>query len=126
MRPLSPHLQIYKPQSTSMMSILHRITGMVLSLGLLPFVYWLHAIANGEASYQSIQMVFNSTLGIMSLIAWSFALFYHLCNGIRHLFWDAGLGFDLKQAYRSGYLVLFSTILLTIVTWTVIFWETCE
>ena len=126
MRPLSPHLQIYKPQLTSIMSILHRLTGIILSLGLLPFVYWLHAIANGEASYQQIQVIFNSTLGIIALIAWSFALFYHLCNGIRHLFWDAGLGLDLKQAYRSGYLVWLSALLLTAGTWLVIFLETCE
>jgi len=126
MRPLSPHLQIYKPQLTSIMSILHRLTGVILSLGLLPFVYWLHAIANGEASYQQIQVIFNSTLGIIALIAWSFALFYHLCNGIRHLFWDAGLGLDLKQAYRSGYLVWLSALLLTAGTWLVIFLETCE
>jgi len=116
-RPLSPHLQIYKPQLTALLSISHRATGGFLSLGTLVLVYWLMAVAAGPEAYQQAQQWLSSPISLLLLFAWSFSLFYHLCNGIRHLFWDAGYGFELKTVYASGYLVLVATLLLTVSTW---------
>lgn len=116
-RPLSPHLSIYKPQLTSVMSILHRATGVYLAVGLLPLVYWLIAVAAGPDTYAQAQTLFGSFLGQLLLFSWSFALFYHLCNGIRHLFWDAGYGFEIKTVYTSGYLVWVAAFLLTAGAW---------
>lgn len=112
-RPLSPHLQIYKPQLTSVLSIVHRLTGVALVVGTLPFVYWLVALAGGSDSFASAQALFGSVVGQLILLPWVFALFYHLCNGIRHLFWDIGLGFELKTLYSSGTAVLMVSIGLT-------------
>lgn len=120
-RPLSPHLQIYKPQFTSVMSILHRATGVVLSFGTLVLVYWLMAAAEGPVAYQKAQEWLSSWLGLLLLFGWSLALFYHLCNGIRHLFWDAGLGMDIRVAYATGRLVWAATVLLTGLTWILAF-----
>jgi succinate dehydrogenase / fumarate reductase, cytochrome b subunit len=116
-RPLSPHLGIYKPQLTSIMSILHRATGIVLAIGILPLTYWLYSISLGEEAYNQVQSIIGSPIGLIMLFGWSFALFYHLCNGIRHLFWDAGLGFEIKNVYRSGYVVWIATLILTISVW---------
>ncbi|MEN9461276.1 MAG: succinate dehydrogenase, cytochrome b556 subunit [Pseudomonadota bacterium] len=116
-RPLSPHLQIYKPQLTSVMSILHRATGIFLAAGTLALVYWLLAIAGGAESYKQAQGIFGSFIGLLCLFGWSFALFYHLCNGIRHLFWDAAKGMDIKSVYASGKLVWFAAIVLTALAW---------
>lgn len=113
-RPLSPHLQIYKPQLTSVLSILHRVTGVVLVLGSIPFVYWLAALAGGADSFANAQALFGSVAGQVILFPWVFALFYHLCNGIRHLFWDMGLGFELKALYTSGTAVLVAALGLTL------------
>jgi succinate dehydrogenase / fumarate reductase cytochrome b subunit len=120
-RPLSPHLQIYKPQLTSVMSIFHRLTGVFLSFGTLVLVYWLMAASYGPQAYQQAQQLLSSWLGLLFLFAWSFALFYHSCNGIRHLFWDAGLGFEIKTVYASGWLVWVATFLLTGLTWLLAF-----
>ena len=116
-RPLSPHLQVYKPQMTSVLSITHRATGVVLTLGALLLVYWLIAAAAGPEAFATAQALIGSWIGYLFLFGWSVALFYHLCNGIRHLFWDAGLGFELPDAYRSGYAVLIGTAALTLVAW---------
>ena len=118
-RPLSPHLQIYKPQLTSVLSILHRITGIILAAGLVLLLYWLLAIAGGEQAYASAQALLGSWFGRLILFGFTLALFYHLCNGIRHLFWDAGYGFELSTAYASGKLVVAATIVLTLVSWAV-------
>lgn len=120
-RPLSPHLQIYKPQFTSVMSILHRITGIVLSIGTLVLVYWLMAAAEGPQAYQQAQSLLSSWIGLLLLFGWSLALFYHLCNGIRHLFWDAGLGMDIKTVYATGKFVWIATLVLTVFTWIIAF-----
>jgi succinate dehydrogenase / fumarate reductase cytochrome b subunit len=120
-RPLSPHLQIYRPQLTSFMSITHRATGVFLSIGTLVLVYWLMAAAAGPVAYQQAQTLLSSGIGLLLLFAWSFSLFYHLCNGIRHLFWDAGYGFDIKTVYSTGYFVLATTMLLTALAWTLAF-----
>lgn len=116
-RPLSPHLQIYKPQLTSLMSISHRLSGIFLSLSTLVLVYWLMAVVAGEPAYQQAQNLFNSWLGLVFLFGWSLALFYHLCNGVRHLSWDVGLGMDIKTVYLTGGLVWVVTLLLTSLTW---------
>lgn len=116
-RPLSPHLQIYQPQLTSVMSIFHRGSGIFLALGALALVYWLTAIAEGPDAYQQAQHILGSWVGLVVLLGWSFSLFYHLCNGIRHLFWDAGYGFDLQTVYASGKLVWITSLLLTGLVW---------
>ena len=118
--PLSPHLQIYKPQLTSLLSILHRATGVALSIGSVILVSWVVALSLGETAYSSYSMIINSWFGKLVLFGFTFGLFYHLSNGIRHLFWDAGYGYDLKVAYTSGTLVIISSLTLTIVTWFIV------
>lgn len=118
-RPLSPHLQVYKPQLTSFTSILHRLTGIALSVGLLYLVCWLFAAAQGMAAFDQLQAFNGSVIGRILLFGWSLAFFYHLLNGIRHLAWDAGFGFELPDAYRSGYAVLIGTAVLTIAAWVI-------
>ncbi len=116
-RPLSPHLQVYRPQLTSMLSIAHRITGVALGVGTLLLVYWLAAAAGGPESYAAAQGFIGSFFGQLLLFGWTIALFYHLANGIRHLFWDAGYGFELPTVQRSGQAVLAATAVLTVVSW---------
>jgi succinate dehydrogenase / fumarate reductase cytochrome b subunit len=119
-RPLSPHLQIYKPQLTSLLSILHRASGVALSIGSVILVSWVVALSLGETTYSSYSMIINNWFGKLVLFGFTFGLFYHLSNGIRHLFWDAGYGYDLKVAYTSGTLVIISSLTLTIVTWFIV------
>ncbi len=116
-RPLSPHLQVYRPQFTSVLSILHRLTGVALAFGTIMLVYWLLAAAAGEARYDEARALVGSWFGRLVLFGWSFALFYHLLNGIRHLFWDAGLGFDLKRALITGWAVVIGSVALTAIAW---------
>ncbi|HED12499.1 MAG TPA: succinate dehydrogenase, cytochrome b556 subunit [Gammaproteobacteria bacterium] len=116
-RPLSPHLQVYRPQLTAILSITHRATGLFLVLGSLLLVYWLHALAGGAVRYASAQSFFASFWGHVLLLAWSYALFYHLCNGIRHLFWDFGSGFELEAVYKSGWVVVGASVVLTAISW---------
>lgn len=115
-RPLSPHLTIYKPQITTMLSITHRGTGVFLTLGSLFLCCWLLAIANGPESYSNLQTYIDTWYGQLLLLGWVFSLFYHLCNGIRHLFWDAGLGLKIETTYLSGYVVIAGSIVLTLLT----------
>ena len=117
-RPLSPHLQIYRWQLTSVMSILHRAAGVALTLGAILLVWWLGAASDGPEAYASVQGFLGSWLGRLLLFGWSLALFYHLCNGLRHLWWDTGHGFELKSAYASGWTVVGTTIVLTLIAWT--------
>ena len=118
-RPLSPHLQVYKPQYTSILSITHRATGVALAVGTLLLIYWLVGAAGGPESYAAAQGFIGSFFGRLLLFGWSAALFYHLCNGIRHLFWDAGYGFELDTAYKSGMAVLVATVGLTLFSWII-------
>lgn len=123
-RPLSPHLSIYKLQLTSGLSILHRITGaylycgiIILSwviFGLVYFPYILESL-----SYCIYSNFFTTIIFKLSLFGWVFALFYHLLNGIRHLFWDIGKGFALEKTYASGRLVIILSVLLTLVCWVI-------
>ena len=117
-RPLSPHLQIYRPQLTSVLSITHRATGVAVVVGTLVLVYWLLAVASGAETYASAQYLLGSWLGRIVLLGFSFALFFHLCNGIRHLFWDVGLGFELKTAYASGTAVVIVSVVMTLLAWS--------
>ena len=114
-RPLSPHLVIYKPQLTAILSIFHRGTGIALVIGTLLLVYWLTALAQGPESYAQAQGLLGSFLGRSALLGWVFSLFCHLCNGIRHLFWDMGLGFEISSVYTSGKIVVVASIALTLI-----------
>lgn len=116
-RPLSPHLQIYKPQLTSILSITHRGTGIFLGIGAIFLCIWLLAIASGPEAFSRIQGHVNTWYGQILLLAWVFSLYYHLCNGIRHLFWDLGLGLEIKTTYTSGYIVVVVALLLTVITY---------
>jgi succinate dehydrogenase / fumarate reductase cytochrome b subunit len=120
-RPLSPHLQIYRPQLTSVLSMTHRATGMALAAGGLLLVYWLMALAGGPEPFATASSLLGSWLGQLVLFGFTLALFYHLCNGLRHLCWDLGLGFELPTAYASGKAVVAATLALTAVTWIAVF-----
>ncbi len=116
-RPLSPHLQVYRLPLLAILSILHRMTGAVLSIGGLMVAWWLVAAMLGEGPYNTAMNFIRSPLGIFMMFGWSLALYYHLFNGIRHLIWDTGRLFKIKQAYMSGYVVLLLTVLATAATW---------
>lgn len=118
-RPLSPHLQIYKPQLTSGMSIAHRVTGVVNAIAAFALAWWLLAIAAGPDSYATFTAVAGSLVGRLALFTITATLMYHLCNGIRHLFWDAGQGLSLESAYKSGYAVLVVALVLSVAIWAV-------
>ena len=120
-RPLSPHLQAYKPQMTSVLSIFHRMAGVALAIGTFLVVAVLVTAAMGEEEFNVVRDFIASPLGTFMIFGWSAALFYHMCNGIRHLFWDMGYLFKLKNAYAAGYVVLISATLLTAVTWALAF-----
>ena len=112
-RPLSPHLQIYSPQLTSMLSVIHRGTGVFLSFGSVAIVIWLGALAQGPDASVQFQSLLAHPLSKLVLLGWCFSLCYHLCNGIRHLFWDVGAGLELSQVYRSGVVMLVTSFALT-------------
>jgi succinate dehydrogenase / fumarate reductase cytochrome b subunit len=116
-RPLSPHIQVYRWLITSTLSILHRLSGVALSFGLLLVVCWLITAAYHPENYDDFKDFLGSPLGTIMLGGWSLAMYYHLCNGIRHLFWDFGKGFELKNATRSGITVIVAAVVLTALTW---------
>ncbi len=118
-RPLSPFMigPYYRPQLTSMMSIAHRATGVLLALGALVLAAWLLAAAGGAEAYDAFAACFASPVGKFGLFAFSASLVYHFLNGIRHLFWDAGHGYEIPKAYASGYAVLVLSVLLTAGLW---------
>ncbi len=118
-RPLSPFMlgQYYRFQWTSLLSFAHRITGVGLALGTLLVASWLIALAGGPEWYAAYRVHLSAWYGQALLFAWTWALMYHLSNGIRHLFWDTGRGFDLKVAERSGYAVVAMSLLLTATVW---------
>jgi succinate dehydrogenase / fumarate reductase cytochrome b subunit len=116
-RPLSPHLSVYRWQIGNTLSILHRFTGAALSLGLVALTAWLVALASGEAAYDSVVHRLTSPLGRLALIGWTFAFCYHFLNGLRHLFWDAGMGFGRTQRRASGWLAVGGAVALTALLW---------
>ncbi len=116
-RPLSPHLQIYRWQLTMMLSIANRATGVALSAGLLLLTWWLLALAGGPESFAVVQAVMDNFFGALILFGYTFVLLLHMCNGVRHLVWDAGYGFDVEVAHKSGIAVLAVAGALTVVIW---------
>ena len=116
-RPLSPRIQVYRWQITMVMSILHRATGVALVVGAFGLAWWLLAVAAGGEAYESAAACLASPLGKLALFGFSLAMVYHLLNGIRHMFWDSGWGFELPEVYRSGYVVLGLTVVLTALIW---------
>ncbi len=118
-RPLSPHLQIYKPQLTSLVSVTHRATGVALAGGALVLTYWLNAASYGADAFERAQMIVGSWFGILLLIGWTWSLFFHLCNGIRHLVWDIGKGYEMTSVNASGWAVIVAAIVLTAITFAI-------
>lgn len=116
-RPQSPNIQIYRPQLTSVLSIANRITGIALNIAAVGLVVWLVAAAAGPQPYATVQAALGSRVGQIVLFVMTFAFFFHLCGGIRHLAWDAGYGFKLQTIYASGWAVVVATVLLTIAAW---------
>ncbi len=115
-RPLSPHLQVYRWQITMLTSILHRVTGVALTLGAVLVVWWLAAAAISPAAHATADGVLTSWIGVLVLVGSLWALWYHLLNGVRHLVWDAGYGFDLDIMAKTGWAVVIGSVLLTLVT----------
>ena len=120
-RPLSPHLQIYKPQITSMSSILHRMTGVALTLGLFLVTWGLLSLANGRESFECFLDFCGSTLGQIMLIGWTGAFFYHMCTGLRHFILDAGYLYEKDIAAKSGFIVILLSALMTAGLWAYIY-----
>jgi succinate dehydrogenase / fumarate reductase cytochrome b subunit len=117
-RPLSPHLGVYKLAYTMLLSGTHRITGLVATVGLLLFVWWLMALASGPDAYADAMKLLGSPFGRLVLAGFAFSVVYHFCNGIRHMLWDTGRGLERAQARRSGVVVVVSALLLTaLVIW---------
>jgi succinate dehydrogenase / fumarate reductase cytochrome b subunit len=112
-RPSSPHLQVYRWQITMWLSSLHRITGLLLSLGALALAAWLIGLAGGAAAYQDVQQLFAGTWFKLLLLGWTFCFFFHLCNGVRHLAWDSGRGFEPRQTRVSGWMVVIVSVVAT-------------
>jgi succinate dehydrogenase / fumarate reductase cytochrome b subunit len=118
-RPLSPHLMIYRPQISSVLSIFHRFTGIALGAGTLLLVWWLVAAASSDAAYAAVAWCLTSWLGYLLLFGWTAALWYHFCNGIRHLAWDFGYGYEINSLRVSGIAMLTATAVLTVLTWVI-------
>jgi succinate dehydrogenase / fumarate reductase cytochrome b subunit len=115
-RPLSPHLQVYRPMYTMVLSMSHRLAGLALAAGFLLLAWWLLAVASGEAEYEAVAAVFRTLPLQLALGAWLLAFWYHLFAGLRHLAWDAGYGFEKREARRSGALIVVLTVLATLAT----------
>ena len=118
-RPLSPHIQVYRWQWTMTLSIVHRATGIALAGGTLLLTWWIVAAAAGPGYFAAAQSFIGSIVGQILLFGWTASLFYHLCNGLRHLLWDTGKGLDLVSARASGLLVVAAAGGLTILAWIV-------
>jgi len=118
-RPLSPHLQVYRLPLNAITSITHRLTGIVLALGAVLVVAYLVAAAAGSQSYGLAYDVAASWLGQIVLVAFTLALYYHLCAGLRHLFWDAGWGFTLRAARMGSWAIIGASLVLTAATWVI-------
>lgn len=117
-RPLSPHLQVYRLPLTAVLSITHRLTGLVNVLGAVLLVFTLFAVAAGPEAYAAAHAVIDSWFGRIVLFGFTLALYFHLCNGVRHLFWDMGYGFELETVDKTAVSALICALVLTLVTWT--------
>ncbi len=113
-RPLSPHVQIYRWQIGNTLSILHRITGAALALGLMALCGWLVALATGPDAYALANKILSGPVGLLLLIGWTFSFLFHLLNGVRHLFWDSGRGFEKNVRHASGWFAVIGAVLLTV------------
>ena len=118
-RPLSPHLQGYRPQLTSVLSIMNRLSGIATSVGTLLMVWWLVASAGSPHAFAAMQGFMASPLGFILLFGWTLGLVYHFVGGLRHLAWDAGYGFDLPEVYASGWAAIIATAVLTVLIWVI-------
>lgn len=116
-RPLSPHLSIYRWPITMTLSILHRVTGVGLSVGFVVLAAWLFGAASGIEAYSGFIAIMGTVVGKVLLVGWSFAFFFHLSNGIRHLVWDIGYGFEISQANASAWFVLLTSVVMTGLFW---------
>jgi succinate dehydrogenase / fumarate reductase, cytochrome b subunit len=116
-RPLSPHLQVYRPMLTMMMSITHRITGVALFFGSILFVWWLWAAAHSDSYFALVQAFFASWFGRLILFGFTWALIHHMLGGLRHFLWDVGKGFELRTVENLARLNLIGSIVLTILLW---------
>jgi succinate dehydrogenase / fumarate reductase cytochrome b subunit len=116
-RPLSPHLQVYRWQITMVMSILHRATGIALTVGAFGFAWWLVMLARGGDAADTAMACVGSPLGLLFAFGFSLCLVFHLFNGIRHLLWDAGKGYDIPTVYKTGYTVFALTVVVTAAIW---------
>jgi succinate dehydrogenase / fumarate reductase cytochrome b subunit len=119
-RPLSPHLQIYKPEWTMVLSITHRITGVGLTAGAALVCWWFLAAASGPDYFATADWVLTSWVGNLILVGSTFALWYHFANGVRHLWWDMGYGFDLKTAEMSGKIAVGAAAALSLLTFALV------
>lgn len=119
-RPLSPHLQVYRPQITSVLSIFHRATGCALALGGALLAWWMLALASGAEYFAVADGFLTSWIGHLIMLGSTWALAYHFCNGIRHLWWDLGLGFKMDQVTFSGQITLVASGALTLMTWIIV------
>ena len=115
--PLSPHLQIYRWHISSLLSITHRISGVINLLALIFIFFWLIALSLGESNYESFLLIINSFFGKFILIGFTWSMIFHSLSGIRHLIWDLGYGFEIKTANISGIIVIISSLVLTIIFW---------
>jgi len=115
--PLSPHLQIYRWHISSLLSITHRISGIINLLALILIFFWLLTFSFGENNYELFLTIINSFIGKFILIGFTWSMSFHLLSGIRHLFWDLGYGFEIKTANISGIIVIISSLVLTILFW---------
>ena len=118
-RPLSPHLSIYRKQITSVLSILHRITGITLYAGLVMLVIFIAVVAYFPTYYSSLHELMSSLLFRLAMFGWTGAFYLHFFNGIRHLFWDMGKGMDIPSVNKTGWLVVVFSLLATVATWVV-------
>jgi len=115
--PLSPHLQIYRWHISSLISITHRISGVINLLALIFIFYWLVALSFGESNYESFLLIVNSFFGKFILVGFTWSMIFHLLSGIRHLAWDLGYGYEIKTANISGVIVIIFSLALTIIFW---------
>lgn len=121
-RPLSPHLQVYRPQLTSLSSIMNRVTGIAVSIGTLMLVWWLVAAAVGPGAFGTVQGFIASPVGLFLMFGWTASLFYHFLGGLRHLAWDLGYGYELASTHLTGWAAIIGSLACTVLAWAVGLW----
>ncbi len=118
-RPTSPHLQVYKLPLPALLSITHRATGVFLAMGTILLSIWIISLASSADDFQNVREFIASFIGRLLLLGWTFSLFYHLFNGIRHLYWDMAKGLELKSVYNSGYVTVAAAAVFTLLVWII-------